>query len=96
MQGGSAPLAFPRIVTPYGIAALVVFLAFSPSLEGRLAVAAIVVAMMVLNLIFMLAARRMLPVLGLALPVFGAVLGVVQVALGLQIINVALRALRVI
>ncbi len=33
-----APLAFPTIVTPYGIAALVVFLAVSQSVEGRLIV----------------------------------------------------------
>ena len=55
-----------------------------------------VVAIMVLNLIFMLAARRLLPVLGLVLPILGAVLGVVQVALGLQIINNALRALKIL
>jgi multiple antibiotic resistance protein len=90
------PLAFPRIVTPYGIAALVVFLAYSQTLEGRLAIGAIVVAIMGLNLLFMLAARRLLPVLGLALPIFGAVLGVVQVALGLQIINNALHTLGVL
>ena len=96
MRVAMRPLAFPGIVTPYGIAALVVFLAFSPSVEGRLAIGAIVVAIMGLNLVFMLAARRLLPVLALALPVFGAVLGVVQVALGLQIINVALRALKVL
>ena len=90
------PLAFPGIVTPYGIAALVVFLAFSQSVETRLTIAAVVVAIMALNLVFMLAARRLQVVFALALPVLGAVLGVVQVALGLQIINVALRALRVI
>lgn len=96
MRVAVRPLAFPGIVTPYGIAALVVFLAFSQSVEGRLTIAAIVVAVMGLNLVFMLAARRLQPVLALGLPVFGAVLGVVQVALGLQIINVALRALRVV
>ena len=86
-----APLAFPTIVTPYGIAALVVFLAVSQSVEGRLIVGGIVVAIMALNLLLMLVARRLRRVLGLVLPILGAVLGVVQVALGLQIINNSLR-----
>ena len=91
-----SPLAFPTIVTPYGIAALVVFLAFSQSLEGRLTIGAVVVAIMVLNLIVMLVARRMLPVLSIVIPILGAILGVVQVALGLQIINNALHTLGVL
>jgi multiple antibiotic resistance protein len=90
------PLAFPAIVTPYGIAALIVLLAFSDGLEGRLTLAAAVVAIMVLNLIVMLSARRLATVLGLVLPILGAVLGVVQVALGLQIINNALQMLGVL
>lgn len=90
------PLAFPGIVTPYGIAALVVFLAFSQSVEARLTIAAVVLGILALDLVFMLAARRLRIVFALVLPVLGAVLGVVQVALGLQIINVALRAMRVI
>ena len=96
MKVALAPLAFPAIVTPYGIAALVVFLAFNQSVEGRLAIAAVVVAIMVLNLIVMLVARRLQTVLSLVLRIFGAVLGVVQVALGLQIINNALRMLGVL
>ena len=90
------PLAFPAIVTPYGIAALVVLLAFSDGLEGRLTIGAVVVAIMVLNLIVMLAARRLAIVLAFVLPILGAVLGVVQVALGLQIINNALQMLGVL
>lgn len=91
-----APLAFPTIVTPYGIAALVVFMALSPGLENQLTIGAIVLAIMLLNLAVMLAARYILPVLGVVLTIIGAVLGVVQVALGLQIINNSLRALGVL
>jgi len=87
------PLAFPTIVTPYGIAAIVVFLALSPDLQGRLIIGAILLAIMLLNLIVMLLTRRLLPVLGMVLPILGAVLGVVQVALGLNIINTTLRML---
>lgn len=96
MQVALAPLAFPTIVTPYGIAALVVFLAFSQSLEGRLAIGAVVMAIMALNLIVMLVARRLVPVFAIALPILGAVLGVIQVAVGLQIIHNALRMLGVL
>jgi multiple antibiotic resistance protein len=90
------PLAFPTIVTPYGIAALVVFLAYSPDLETRLIIGGVMLAIMLLNLIVMIATRHILPVLGVVLPILAAVLGVVQVALGLQIINNSLRALGVL
>ncbi len=90
------PLAFPAIVTPYGIAALIVLLAFSEGPQGRLTIATAVVAIMILNLIVMLAARRLATVLAFVLPILGAVLGVVQVALGLQIINNALQMLGVL
>jgi multiple antibiotic resistance protein len=96
MRVAMRPLAFPGIVTPYGIAALVVFLAFSQSTETRLAIGAVVVGIMALNLIFMLAARRLQVVFALVLPILGAVLGVVQVALGLHFINNALHALNIL
>jgi multiple antibiotic resistance protein len=96
MKVALMPLAFPAIVTPYGIAALIVLLAFSDGQEGRLTIGAAVVAIMVLNLIVMLTARRLGTVLSFVLPILGAVLGVVQVALGLQIINNALQMLGVL
>jgi multiple antibiotic resistance protein len=90
------PLAFPTIVTPYGIAAVVVFLAISPDLQGRLVVGAILVAIMLLNLIFMVMTRHIRPVVGIALQILGAVLGIIQVALGLQIVLRSLRTLGVL
>jgi multiple antibiotic resistance protein len=96
MNMALTPLAFPTIVTPYGIAALVVFLALSPDMQSRLTIGAIVLAIMLLNLIVMILTRHILPVLGVVLPILGAVLGVVQVALGLQIINRSLNALGVL
>ena len=93
MKVALTPLAFPAIVTPYGIAALVVFLALSPDLRSRLLVGVIMLGIMLLNLCFMLMTRLMLPVLTVLMPILGAVLGIVQVALGLQIINNSLRAL---
>jgi multiple antibiotic resistance protein len=96
MKVALMPLAYPAIVTPYGIAALIVLLAFSDGQEGRVTIGAAVVAIMVLNLIVMLTARRLAIVLAFVLPILGAVLGVVQVALGLQIINNALQMLGVL
>lgn len=89
------PMAFPTIVTPHGIAMLVVFLALSPDQQSRLAIGAILLAIMLLNLIVMIMTRHILPVLSVVLPILGAVLGVVQVALGLQIMNSSLKALGV-
>jgi len=91
-----APLAFPTIVTPYGIAALVVFLALSPDSASRLKLWAVVLAIMLLNLVVMLLTRHIVRVLLLGLTILGAVLGVVQVALGLQIMFRALTTLGVL
>lgn len=90
------PLAFPTIVTPYGIAALVVLMAVSADTQSRLLVGGIVVAIMLANLVIMMLARKILPVMGIVLPILGAVLGVVQVALGLQIINSAVTTMGVL
>jgi multiple antibiotic resistance protein len=90
------PLAFPTIVTPYGIAALVVFLAISQDLQTQMTIGAIVLAIMLLNMIVMIMTPHIRPLLGAALAILGAVLGVIQVALGLQIINNSLKALGVL
>jgi multiple antibiotic resistance protein len=96
MKVALMPLAFPTIVTPYGIAALVVFLGFATDVQAQLTIGAIVLAIMLLNLITMLLAQRLQPVLSLLLPILGAVLGVIQVALGLLIINNSLKALGIL
>jgi multiple antibiotic resistance protein len=91
-----SPLAFPAIVTPYGIAALIVMLAISPTQASRVVIGAIVLAIMCLNLLVMLLTRHILPFMGIVLPILGAILGVVQVALGLQIINNSLRTMGIL
>jgi multiple antibiotic resistance protein len=73
-----------------------VFLEFATDLQARWIIGAIVLAIMLLNLVTMLVAQRLLPVLSVLLPILGAVLGVVQVALGLQIIHNSLRALGIL
>lgn len=86
-----SPLAFPTIVTPYGIAALIVFMAVSPDLTYRLKVGGILLGIMLVNLVAMLSARYILKWLGVALQIVGAVLGIIQVALGLSIIISSLK-----
>ncbi len=87
------PIAFPTIVTPYGIAAVIVFLAICPDMNCRLRVIAILAGIMLLNLIVMLIAKHVLKPLALILPILGAVLGIVQVALGLLIIHSSVKEL---
>jgi multiple antibiotic resistance protein len=79
------PLAFPTIVTPYGIAVLIIFLVLSPGLDYSLKVMGALALVMVLNLLCMLYARQIFKVIGVtALQILGAVLGVLQIALGME------------
>jgi len=87
------PLAFPTIVTPYGIAAVIVFLALCPDLESKLLVGAMLLGIMVLNLILMLITRYIFKFLAIFLAILGAILGIVQVALGIMIIYNQFRIL---
>jgi multiple antibiotic resistance protein len=87
------PLSFPAIVTPYGIAAVIVFLSISPDVNARLMVGAMVLGIMLLNLIIMLLIPHILKPLSLILALLGAILMVIQVALGLLIIFNQTKAL---
>jgi len=87
------PLTFPTIVTPYGIAAVIVFMALGPDLNSKLTVNAMVVGIMVLNLLFMLFAKHIIKPLSMILAILGAILGIIQVALGAKIIYSSLTAL---
>jgi multiple antibiotic resistance protein len=87
------PLAFPTIVTPYGIAAVIVFLAMSPDPGTKITVGIIVLGIMVLNLVVMLITRSIFKVLAIILPLLAAILGIIQVALGLMIMYNQFRIL---
>jgi len=91
-----SPLAYPMIVTPYGIATLVVFLALGSGLKHQLVIGSMVLAIMGLNLVVMTACLHVSRGPRVLLRIVGDVLGVIQVALGLQIINNSLRALGVL
>jgi len=81
-----SPLTFPTIVTPAGIAAVIIFVTLSPDLAGKLTIGLLLLVILILDLIAMLYARAILKWLALPLYILGVVLGVVQVALGLNII----------
>lgn len=90
-------VAFPIVVTPYGIAAVIALLANSPDTARTSAVLVMLVVVMVLNLLAMLYARRIMAgAFILALQIFGAVLGVLQVALAVQMILRGLKDLGVL
>jgi multiple antibiotic resistance protein len=80
-------IAFPTVVTPYGIAAVIALLVNSPDAARTAGILAILIGVMVANLLAMLYARRIMGgAFLLALQIVGAVLGVLQVALAVQII----------
>ena len=90
-------ITFPIVVTPYGIAALIVVLANSPSAERTAAILLILLGVMLLNLLAMVYARRIMGgVTVMILQIVGAVLGVLQVALAIEMILLALRQMNII
>jgi multiple antibiotic resistance protein len=90
-------LLFPIVLTPYGIATVIVLLAASREAQRTATIIALLVAVMVLNLIAMLFARGIrVGFVTVVLQVLGAVLGVLQVALSIQFILRGLQLLGVI
>ena len=88
-----SPLTFPTIITPYGVAVLILLATLRsnhlPEIAGVMAV------ILVLNFLAMLFADFILKsaVVSTVLGVIGTVMGVLQVALGVQVVVDALRML---
>ncbi len=90
-------ITFPTVVTPYGIAALIVLLSATGETAHPGLIWGMLFGVMVLNLLAMIFAHAVMHgafLLGMRL--LGAVLGVLQVALSVQIILLALRRLNVL
>jgi len=84
---GFSPIAIPGLVTPVGVAVLVIFVSYFPSSADKMAVMGVAAGLMTLNFGAMLAANWFMRVVGPApLVVLGAVFGVLQVAMGVQMI----------
>jgi len=90
-------LLFPIVLTPFGIAAVIVLLSLSTESGRTEIIIGMVVAVMLLNLIAMLFARKILVgVTMVILQILGAVLGILQAGLAVQIILRGLRELKII
>ena len=90
-------ITFPLVVTPYGIAALIVVLANSHDVTRTAGVLAILLAVMVLNLLAMLYVRKIMGgITVMVLQIAGAVLSVLQVALAVDMILRALHELKLV
>ena len=89
-------LAVPLILTPYGVATLVLILAVTHDPQRQALVFGLFLAVMLLDLLAMWYARPIVHWGGGLLALVGSVLGVLQVALALQLILEALGLLRVL
>jgi len=90
-------LLFPMILTPFGVAAVIVLLSLSTDIDRTGIILAMLVVVMLLNLVAMWFARRILVGAAIVvLQVLGAVLGILQAGLAVQIILRGLRELNLV
>jgi multiple antibiotic resistance protein len=81
------PLAFPTIVTPYGIAATIVFMALAgDDLGAKLMIGGVILVILAVNWVAMVFAHVILRWLATPLQVLAVVLGVTQIGIGLTVI----------
>lgn len=87
------PLTFPTILTPYGIAVVMIIMSIEKQLAGNISIVlGLLLLIMLLNLLAMLFADGILKVLKPSiLKVLGLVLGIIQLALGISWILAAIR-----
>ena len=88
-------LAFPTIVTPYGIATVIVFTAIATETSTEVLIFLLALGVLMLDLFAMLIARPLLKWLGVPLLILNAVLAIIQLAFGVQIILTSLAAIGV-
>lgn len=94
---GFMPIAIPGIVTPVGVAVLIIFVSYFPALADKLAIIGVVAAIMTLNLGAMIGARWFMTHVGAApLFVLGAIFGVLQAAMGVEMLISGLSLSRLV
>ncbi|MBX6365703.1 MAG: hypothetical protein IRZ00_17790, partial [Gemmatimonadetes bacterium] len=92
-----APLAFPTILPPYGIAVLILLLAAAPGWGHAAAIFAVFIGVLLVDLLAMTFSRQIVGAVGEAsLRIVGTILGVLQLALAVQMVQAALVLLRVL
>jgi multiple antibiotic resistance protein len=91
-------LAFPYVVSPYGVAVVILVLTTRPESVPLLPILAMLGGIMVLNAVVMLNAQRIAasPYIGPIMAIIGSVLAVLQAALGVQAVLTGLRLAGVI
>jgi multiple antibiotic resistance protein len=91
-------LAFPYVVSPYGVAVVVLVLTSRPDTVPATPILAMLGGIMLLNLVVMLNARRIAtsPYIAPAMAIVGSVLAVLQAALGVQAVLAGLKLAAVI
>lgn len=90
-----SPLAFPTIVTPYGLALLILLFTLYPLGSGGLRILLVAVFVLALDLLAMLCTDLIakIPFIKPGLDILGCVMGVLLVALGVQAAADGLRLL---
>ncbi len=81
----------PNIVTPYGIAAVILLGTLMP--DSSWSILGILLGIMALDLAAMIFARTLLRVVGFPLQILSTVMGVLQVALSVQMVVYGIRLL---
>lgn len=93
LDAAFTPLTFPTIITPFGLAVLILFMA-AASTSYDFAIFGVFLAMMVINLLAMLFAHQICQLVQLSsLRIFGTLIGILQVALAIQMLLTAVRLL---
>lgn len=91
----AASIAFPNIVTPFGMATVIVLVAASQDISRTTEIYGLLVTIMLLNLLTMIFARKILKMVGtLSLKILFAAVGVLQMALAVQIIVLSIQAIK--
>ena len=90
-------LLFPVVLTPYGIATVIVLLSASSDTARTEIILALIAGIMIINLVAMLFARRILVgVAIIVLQILGGVLGILQAGLAIEFILRGLRELKIV
>jgi multiple antibiotic resistance protein len=95
LDSAALRLAFPTIITPYGIAAVIIFTAIVSDTSTKVAVFLLALGVLLMDLLAMLIARPLLKWLGAPLLILNAVLAIIQLAFGMQVIVDSLAAIGV-
>lgn len=89
------PIAIPGIVTPMGVAIVILFSSYFQDVADRLGIMAVIAGIMVANYIAMRSAGWFMRRIGAApLLILGAIFGVLQAAMGIEMIVSGLRLSR--